>query len=359
MANLFAGYKNNPRRSLAGDLMPVVLVTATLLILFMAMLRFYYLVTHPVIDLGKKSSTYFYIHTGSGFTAVRDSLVKKGYLRDPEAFEWLSRRKQYVQKVRAGRYQLKDGMSNNELVNLLRSGRQVPVRITLQNIRTREELAGKIGRQLEADSLHLVRLFKDPDYLAAYGITPTTLFVLFIPNTYEFYWNTSGDQLFVRMNKEFNRFWTPQRRKLADSLGMTIPEIVTLASIVEKESNKNDEKPLIAGVYLNRLKNRMPLQADPTIIFAWNDYSIRRVMNIHLKIKSPYNTYLHAGLPPGPICIPSIASVDAVLQPAKHRYLYFCAREDLTGYHNFAANLDDHNRNARKYQQALNKLNIK
>lgn len=359
MVNIFTRYKNNPSRSLTGDLMPVVLVTATLFILFIAMLRFYYLVTHPVIDLGGKTSTFFYIHTGSGYTAVRDSLVKKGYLKDPEAFEWLSRRKQYDQKVRAGRYQLKNGMSNNELVNLLRSGRQVPVRITLQNIRTREELAGKIGRQLEADSVHLVRLFKDPDYLAAYGITPPTLFVLFIPNTYEFFWNTSGDQLFVRMYKEFNRFWTPQRKHLADSLGMTIPEIVTLASILEKESNKNDEKPLIAGVYLNRLKKRIPLQADPTIIFAWNDYSIRRVLNIHLKIKSPYNTYIYAGLPPGPICIPSIASVDAVLQPANHQHLYFCAREDLSGYHNFAANLADHNRNARRYQKALNKLKIK
>jgi UPF0755 protein len=359
MGNLLFPYKNNPRRSLAADLMPLILVGATLFILLLALVRLYLFATWPVIDLHGQKTTFFYIQTGSGYAAVRDSLVKKGWLKHPEAFEWLSRRKHYDQKVKAGRYQLRNGMNNNELINLLRSGRQVPVRVVIQNIRSREELAGKIGRQLEVDSIHLIRRFNDPNYLLGFGLTPSTLFVLFIPNTYEFFWNTSGDQLFERMKKEFTRFWTPERRNKADSIRLSIPEIVTLASIVEKESNKNDEKPLIAGVYLNRITKGIPLQADPTIIFAWNDYSIRRVLHAHLKIKSPYNTYINGGLPPGPICLPSVASVDAVLNSAHHAYIFFCAREDLSGYHNFAATLAEHNRNARKYQQALDNLRIK
>lgn len=339
--------------------MPFILVGATLLILGFALGRLYFFATRTMIDLQGQESAYFYIHTGSDFNAVGDSLQNRGYLNDRNAFEWLSRRKHYDQHVKAGRYLLKDGMSNNALVNLLRSGRQVPVRIVIQNIRSREELAGRIGRQLEADSTRLIRMFNDPRYLSSFGLTPPTLFVLFIPDTYEFFWNTSEEEFFDRMNKEYERFWTPMRIKLADSLHLTIPEVVTLASIVEKESNKNDEKPVIASVYLNRIKKRIPLQADPTIIFAWNDYTIRRVLNAHLKINSPYNTYLRTGLPPGPICLPSVASVDAVLHAKSTSYFYFCAKEDLSGYHNFARDLSEHNRNAKKYQQALNKLKIR
>ncbi len=322
-------------------------------------LWFYASYTKPVISLKGKKSCYFYIHTGSGFATVKDSLVKKGFLTDPEKFEWLARRKQYDQHVKPGRYRLTDGMRNNALVNLLRLGWQEPVRIIIQNVRTSAELAGKIGRQLEVDSTSLGKMFNDRGYLSRYGLSPPTLLALFIPDTYEFYWNTSGEQLFRRMAQEYERFWTPRRRELADSLHLTVAEVVTLASIVEKESNKTDEKPLIAGVYLNRLKKQIPLQADPTVIYAWNDYRIKRVFKAHTEIKSPYNTYYHTGLPPGPICLPSTASVDAVLHAANHSYYYFCAKEDLSGYHNFAADLEAHNRNARKYQDALNKLNIK
>ena len=359
MGSIFNQYRNNPRRSLFSDLMPVILVGSTVLIIVFALFRLYYIASRPMVDLHGRQTAWFYIHTGSEFDAVTDSLIKKDYLRHPGAFQWLSQRKHYDHKVRPGRYQLKDGMSNNALVNLLRSGRQVPVRVVIQNIRSREDLAGKIGRLLEVDSIHLIRLFSDQTFLDKYGLTPPTLFVLFIPNTYEFFWNTTGEQLFKRMDREYNLFWTPKRRHMADSLKMSIPGIITLASIVEKESNKNEEKPTIAGVYINRLKKNIPLQADPTIIFAWNDYSIRRVLQAHLKIKSPYNTYMQSGLPPGPICLPSIASVDAVLHARAHAYLYFCAREDLSGYHNFAINLAEHNRNAKKYQQALNKRMIR
>ena len=359
MYNYFALYKNNPRRSFSGDLMPVILIGIIVIILVFTLIRIYVYTTRPVIDLHGRQRCYFYIHSGSEFETVKDSLIKKGYLMNFREFEWLSRRKHYTNKIKAGRYLLTNGMHNNTLVNLLRSGKQEPLMITIHNIRTREELAGSLGRQLEVDSLHLIRLFNDPSCLTKFGTSPPTLFILFIPNTYEFFWNTSGIQLLKRMTIEFQRFWTPKRRNMADSLRMTIPEIVTLASIVEKESNKNDEKPVIAGVYINRLKKHIPLQADPTVIFAWNDYTIRRLLKIHTRIKSPYNTYFHTGLPPGPICLPSIASVDAVLHAMNHPYFYFCAKEDFSGYHNFAANLTEHNRNARKYQQALNAMNIK
>ncbi|MCX6306445.1 MAG: endolytic transglycosylase MltG [Bacteroidetes bacterium] len=348
-----------PRNPRPGVTKAYVAAIAAALLAGSVLLWYYVRITKPVIDLKEKKSCYFYIHTGSGFTAVKDSLVKRGYLTDAEAFEWLARRKHYEQHVKPGRYRLVNGMHNNALVNLLRSGKQEPVRIVIQNVRTREELAGKIGNHLEVDSARLSKLFNDRAYLAQFGVSPPTLLVLFIPDTYEFFWNTSGAQLFSRIFREYNQFWTPGRRHRADSLHLSLQEVVTLASIVEKESNKKDEKPAIAGVYLNRLKRQMPLQADPTVIFAWNDYRIRRVLKVHTQIQSPYNTYVHAGLPPGPICLPSTVSVDAVLDAANHNYIYFCAREDLSGYHNFAADLDAHNRNARKYQQALNKMNIK
>jgi UPF0755 protein len=338
----------------------IIFVTAAILVFCAFILTHFYLrITKPVISLGEKKSSFFYIHTGSGFQAVKDSLIKQGYLTDPDAFEWLAKRKKYVQHVKPGRYRLTNGMRNNALVNLLRSGMQETVPVIIQNVRTPAELAGRIGKKLEVDSLQLIRKFKDPGYLGRYNLAPPTLLVLFIPNTYDFYWNTSEDQLFKRMAQEFERFWNTQRKRAADSLHLTVAQVITLASIIEKETNKNDEKRIIAGVYLNRLKKGIPLQADPTVIFAWNDFRIKRVTKKHTEIKSPYNTYVRTGLPPGPICLPSISSIDAALHPANHSFIYFCAKEDLSGYHNFAADLDTHNSNARRYQKALDKLNIR
>ncbi len=316
-------------------------------------------VTRPVIDLRGRKVAYLFIPTGSGFSAVADSLTKSGFLTDPGAFNWLARRKHYDLHVRPGRYRLTQGMTNNALVNLLRAGIQEPVQVVIRQVATGAELAGRLARKIEADSAELIAVFNDRQYLKPLGLTPVTQLAFFIPDTYEFYWNTSGKEFMERMQKEFGRFWTPGRRRQAGELGLTIPQVVTLASIVEKESNRNDEKPVIAGVYLNRMRISMPLQADPTVLYAWNDKRIRRVYRSHTEIDSPYNTYRHAGLPPGPICLPSVASIDAVLQPSRHRYLYFCAREDLSGYHSFAADVETHRQNARKYQKALNKLNIR
>ncbi|MDD4602808.1 MAG: endolytic transglycosylase MltG [Bacteroidales bacterium] len=349
----------NNRRDRFSDSIAYILPGLVLLISVFALIRFYLLKTESMIDLKSKETAYLYIPTRSDFRMVKLRLQQSGYLRDPGAFEWLARRKKYTEKVKPGRYKLRNGMKNNELVNLLRIGKQDPVRVIFQNIRTPEDLAGKIGHFLEVDSSALIQLFNDPVFLHRYGLTPSTVFLYFIPNTYEFFWNTSGEELFERMKLESGKFWSNDRRLLADSLNLTIAEVVTLASIVEKESNKNDEKQCIAGVYYNRLRKNMPLQADPTVIFAWKDFSIKRVLQRHLEIKSPYNTYLQTGLPPGPICLPSIVTVDAVLHLQHHDYLYFCAREDLSGYHNFASTLAQHTRNAKKYQNALNLLNIK
>jgi UPF0755 protein len=313
----------------------------------------------PNVIIHNGSVAFLYIPTGSGLENVSDILMTNTFLKNRSSFEWAARRKQYENKVRPGRYRIRDGMSNNELVNLLRSGKQAPVRVTFQNIRSREELAGKISRQIEADSLSLLKLLRDAEYLKQFDVNPLSSFVLFVPNTYEFYWNTTAKGFIARMARERTKFWNKTRHEKCVISGFSVTEIVTLASIIEKETIKDKEKPTIAGVYVNRLRKGWPLQADPTIIYAWNDFTIKRVLNFHLKINSPYNTYLHTGLPPGPICIPSITTIDAVLNFQHHDYFYFCAKDDLSGYHVFAATLGEHNRNAKKYQAALKKQNIR
>jgi UPF0755 protein len=340
-------------------LAPYILTGLTVMLLLLGLIRFYCLYTKPVISLKGKPGAFIFIPTGASFNDVVQRLTKNQYLSDVDVFEWLSRRKGYTGRVRPGKYQLKDGMKNNELVNMLRAGLQVPVRVVIRPVRGPAELAGLFGRQLEPDSAEFGKYFSDPGLLKRFGESPLTVFNLFIPNTYELWWTTSAQQLLARMKRESEKFWNPSRRKKADSLKMTISQVVTLASIVERETNRNEEKSIIAGVYLNRLRIGIPLQADPTVIFAWNDFSIRRVMNHHTKINSPFNTYQKRGLPPSPICLPSVASIDAVLQARHHDFLYFCAREDLSGYHSFASNLRDHNINAKKYQAALNRLKIR
>jgi len=312
----------------------------------------------PNVTTGDQPSAYIYIHTGADFPAIKNLLSAHHFIRDMKSFEWVAQKKKYDVRVRQGRYKICNGMNNNELVNLLRSGKQEPVRLILQNVRTPEELAGKIAAQVEGDSISILNLMHDPGYLREFGAGPVTVFTLFIPNTYEFLWNTTADQFIRRMYKERQKFWNDERLTMMSHEGLDIPGVITLASILEKETAKNTEKPVIAGVYLNRLRKGWPLQADPTLIFAWNDYTIKRVLSKHKEINSLYNTYKYTGLPPGPICLPSVSSIDAVLNYEKHAYMYFCAKDDLSGYHNFAVTLAEHNRNAERYQAALKRLNI-
>lgn len=298
------------------------------------------------------------IPTGSDFEKVKQILYQNGLIVHRNNFEWLAIKKNYPLKVMPGRYLIQNGLSNNDLINLLRSGNQSPVKLTFNNIRDIYQLSGVIGKQIETDSTSIINLLTDTIYIGKLGFKSENISTIFIPNTYEFYWNTTAEGFVDRMNKEYQSFWTESRRNKAREMSLRLDEVVTVASIVEKETNKNDERPAIAGVYVNRLNSQWRLQADPTLVYALGDYNITRVLNEHKKIDSPYNTYAYLGLPPGPICIPSIASIDAVLNYKKSDDMFFCARDDLSGYHVFAKTNREHSKNARKYREALNRMKI-
>ncbi len=306
----------------------------------------------------EKSAT-LYIPTGSDFNDLKLSLYEKGIVINRLTFEWMAKRKNLENNIHPGKYLINDGMTNTQLIDLLRSGKQTPVNLTFNNLRTRESFAQRISRDMEPDSSEIIGLLNDDDYLSIFGFSSETILTMFIPNTYEVYWNTSGKELMDRFFTEYNKFWNEGRRQKAAQIGLTPVQVSILASIVEKETNQNDEKARMAGVYLNRLQKNWMLQADPTVVFAAGDFTIKRVLNIHKEIDSPYNTYKNYGLPPGPICIPSIASIDGVLNREIHNYMFFCAKDDFSGYHAFAETHAQHNINANKYRQALDKENIK
>ena len=315
-------------------------------------------IKEPNVNLELDKPVYIYIPTGSDFKDVINILYNNNLIINRASFEWVAEKKMYSSNVKPGKYRITSGMSNNSLINLLRSGRQESVRLVFNKVRTKELFAGIISKQIEMDSASLVKRLYDTEYLKKYSKNSETAMTLFIPNTYEFYWNTDADGFIERMNNESERFWNKSREKKAKKLKMSREEVITLASIVEEETIKNDEKRRLAGVYINRLNKRMRLQADPTVKFAIGDFNIKRVLNKHLEFESPYNTYRNAGLPPGPICIPSITSIDAVLDSESHKYLYFCAKDDFSGYHTFAKTLKQHNQNAAKYRAALNRNRI-
>ena len=298
------------------------------------------------------------IPSNSVYKNVVDQLYEEKVINDAVSFGFVAKILGYQEAVKPGLYTIEPKMSNLQLVRMLRSGQQTPVRVTFNTIRTKEDLAEKISANLEVSKEQFLELLKDSVYIRKYGVEEETVMSLFIPNTYEFWWDTSAEELFERMHKEYQIFWTDARKQKAQDLGLSQQEVSTLASIVQAESQKSDERPKIAGVYLNRLRIGMPLQADPTLVFAAGDFSIKRLTAKQMAIDSPYNTYKYAGLPPGPINLPDINSLDAVLNYEKHSYLYFCAKEDFSGYHSFAVGYDEHLSNARRYQRALNAANI-
>ena len=302
---------------------------------------------------------YVFINSTDNFSDVVTLLSNYNLLLDTNSFRWVAEKKNYINNIKAGKYFINRDMNNNELINLLRSGRQSPVKVTFNNLRSLHEVSAKLSTFLESDSLEIVNAFLDKDFLKENGFNNNNVISIFIPNTYEFYWNTSANKLRDRMLKEYKKFWNKSRVKKASDIKLSFQDISTLASIVEKEQNiRSDERPAIAGLYLNRVKKGMRLESDPTLIFALQDFNINRVLNKDKKVKSPYNTYLNKGIPPGPICIPSINSIDAVLNADKHDYIFMCAKEDFSGYHNFAKNYSQHLINARKYQKMLNKKRI-
>ncbi len=320
---------------------------------------YYKRIYSPNVSLSLKKNTFLYIPTGAGFEDVVNELQKQNLLVSVESFRWLAGRMNYTNKVLAGKYRIKPGTNNKELIALLRSGKQEPVNVVFNNIRTKEQFAGRIAHQIEADSVSILKELKDPELLKNVDLNAENSLVMCIPNTYEFYWNTSAKKFVERMAKEYEAFWNKERTRKANEVGLKRSEISVLASIVQQESNKKDEKPTIAGVYLNRLRTGCLLEADPTLVYASGDFTIKRVLNIHKQIDSPYNTYKCKGLPPGPICVPTSSSIEAVLNYKKHKFIYFCAREDLSGYHNFAVTLEQHMANARKFHNELNRRMIK
>jgi len=305
-----------------------------------------------------KKSGMLYIPTGSNLQQVVNLLKKDDYLKDLSSFQRIASHKNYPERIYPGAYMIQNGWSNNKLIDLLRSGNQTPVKVTFNNIRFREELAAHLAQYLEPDSAAFLSALNNDKIASGYGLTHESFPMLFIPNSYEFYWNTSPQKFIDRMKREYDQFWTETRKKKAADLELSPLQIVTIASIVQEETNKNDEKSRMAGVYINRVKKGWLLQADPTVKFALGNFLIKRILTADLTIDSPYNTYKYVGLPPGPINFPDIVSVDAVLNAEHHNYMYFCAKEDFSGYHNFALSLAEHNRNAARYQKELNKSKI-
>lgn len=301
-----------------------------------------------------------FIGRNAALNTLYDSLQNNGgYLKSMNRFTTAAELLGLDHSVRTGHYDLKKGMNYVQIVRMFQRGLQTPVRITFNNTRTLPDLAGRIGKQLEADSLSLLRYFTADTIPPHYGFTPETFISMFIPNTYEIYWTVEPAGFTDRMKKEYDRFWNDDRMSKLEALGLNRTEAITLASIVYEETKMNDEMPTVAGVYINRLRKGMKLQADPTVKFALGDPAIKRILYRHLEIESPYNTYLHAGLPPGPICMPSVSAIDAVLNYQKHNYLYFCAKPDFSGYHNFAVTHAEHNRNSQAWSAALNKAGIR
>ncbi len=306
-----------------------------------------------------ENESFIYVRSGSDYNDLIKMLDSLDWHRNIKAFEWVAEKKNLPAHLQAGRYAVYSGMSNDSLVNLLRSGMQDEVRVTFNTMRTFNYLAEVIGKQIEADSTDLMHVLTDPGIMDSLGIKEEEWMGMFIPNTYRFFWNTDARSFINRMHQEYLRFWGPTRQAKLKQTGMTVNEVITLASIVQEETFKVDEMSRIAGLYINRLNRGMRLQADPTVLFALGDRNIKRVLRKHLRVESPYNTYRIKGLPPGPIRIPSIQAIEASLNYEKNDYLYFCAKEDFSGYHAFASSYAQHLRNARRYHRVLNERNIR
>lgn len=303
-------------------------------------------------------TTVILIDNDDNFDSLRNYLYDNKIIQDALSFSFVSKILKYQDHVKPGVYELSTQMSNLETVRKLRAGDQIPVKITFNNIRLKEELAGKITANIGLDSLSFLNKLNDTAVQKKLGFNDKTILSMFIPNTYEVYWTISEEELLDKIKKEYDRFWNSDRIAKAKSMGLSPKEISILASIVQAESIKADESDAIAGLYYNRLQQDMKLQADPTVKYALGDFAIQRILIKDTRVESPYNTYKYKGLPPGPINLPTIQNLEAVLNYEKHDYIYMCAKEDFSGYHRFATNLSEHNKNARLFQQALNKRMI-
>lgn len=328
----------------------------SLIVIVIVGLLYYYFFSSM---LNGNESRIVYIDDNDNIDSVYAKLEPISSSHGIAGFKTLVRHSAYAEKIRTGRYEIKPGNGAFTVFRKMKNGLQSPVNLTIPEVRTVDRLAGAIGHKMMLDSLTLYKALTDSAICAKYGYTPETMICMFIPNTYDIYWNTPLDKLLERMKKESDKFWNFERKKKAEAMGLTKEQVITMASIVDEETANNTEKPMIAGMYYNRLKADMPLQADPTIKFALKDFDIRRIYHNMLSVNSPYNTYKNTGLPPGPIRIPSVVGIDAVLNHVHHNYLYMCAKEDFSGTHNFAVTYDEHLNNAARYSKALNNRGIK
>ena len=306
-----------------------------------------------------EGTTYLYIDNDDDADSVYIKLESISTPLPMAAFRILSYSTGYSEHIRPGRYGIEDTHGMLQVFRNMRNGTQSPVMLTIPSVRTMDRLASELGKKLMVSREDILSALSDNGVCQRYGLDTLTIPCLFIPETYEVYWNISVAKLLDRMDKERKHFWNADRRRKAEEAGLSETEVMTLASIVDEETANNGEKPMVAGMYINRLKCNMPLQADPTIKFAWQRFELRRIYHNLLNIDSPYNTYRNTGLPPGPIRIPSVAGIDAVLNYTKSRYLYMCAKEDFSGTHNFAETYPEHLRNAARYTAALNARGIK
>ena len=336
----------------------IIFTTVILIIGGLVAYNFYSKIYHANVT----ETTFIYIPTNASFNKVSELIDP--FIKDKNSFNWVAEKKNYPNKIRSGKFKIDQGMNNNDLIDHLRGGKPETVKLTFNNQDTFESLAGRIAGQIEADSISILNTMKDEGFLKKNHFKNNTAIAMYIPNSYEFYWNTSAKEFRDKMLKEYKRYWNASRVEKAKKQNLTPVQVVTLASIVQKETSTVSERPMVAGLYLNRLKDFWPLQADPTIIYAikqkyGQETEIKRVLNKDLTIDSPYNTYSNFGLPPGPIGMPDISSIEAVLNPKDHKYYFMCASVEKIGQHEFAKTLSQHNINARKYQNWINKQGIK
>jgi UPF0755 protein len=299
---------------------------------------------------------YFYIKTGETYDEIISSLKEQKIVKGDFFFDKLVAQAKYKNNIKPGRYEIKDNSSIYSLIKMLKAGKQSPVKLVINKIRLKEDLAGKIGKTFEIDSLEVINFLSNKDSIATYKLDENTLMSAIIPNTYELNWNSSFKKIFNRLKSEEEKFWNADRMQKAKAKNLSLLQVYIIASIVEEETNKAEDKPLVASVYKNRLLKGEKLQADPTVKFAMKDFLLKRILFSHLKFESPYNTYAHAGLPPGPICTPSIKTIDAVLDAPETNYMFFVAKPDFKGYSNFAVTYAEHQTFAKAYQNALDSL---
>ncbi len=338
----------------------ILLIILVIAVLFFVGGNYYRYLLKPNIKLTDiKKPVYLFIPTGSSFGDVVKILSRNQFITDTVSFKWVAGKMNYADHVHAGRFLLKQDMNNYELVRMLRSNANVPLKIVLNVQNTVEEVAGYTGAQLEIDSSQIIKWLYNKAFLKEKHFTKENVMTFFIPNTYEFYWNVSLEDFFKKMGREYEKFWNDKRKEKAKKLGLSPTEVIILASIVESETKYVPEMSRVAGVYMNRLRMGMKLEADATVTYLIKTRKVYRVYGSDLEIESPYNTYKNAGLPPGPICFPQIPTIDAVLDAEENHYLYYCAKPDNSGTHNFSRTLEQHQAYAREYHRYLNKKNIR